>query len=283
MFQRAAILGIGLIGGSFGLALKERGLAREVWGVGRRQSTLDAALKVGACDYATFDAIEAVEGADLVFLAAPVGQMRALCEEIAPHLAPQTLVTDGGSTKAQIVADCEAIFAGKARFVGGHPMAGSEKTGVEAARGDLFQGAKWILTPTGLTDFPAFKKLEKLVEKLGAHAVILEPKQHDELLAVISHLPHLMASALVHSFLEAKTEFPDAGKLIAGGWRDSTRVAAGGAEMWRDIALANSEAIAAEIGNLIGELQVLQTKISENEGDWLENWLEIAARERKNF
>lgn len=282
MFQRAAILGIGLIGGSFGLALKERGLAREVWGVGRRQSTLDAALKVGACDDATLDAVEAVQNADLVFLAAPVAQIGALSQEIAPYLSPNALITDGGSTKRAIVADCETIFANRALFVGGHPMAGSEKTGVESARADLFEGAQWLLTPTDATPQFAVETLKILVGKLGAKPLILNPTQHDELLAVTSHLPHLTASALVHAFLSAKTEFPDAAQLVAGGWRDSTRVAAGSAELWRDIALANGAALGAEIGKLVEQLQLVQSKIAENDGKWLENWLAIAADERKS-
>ena len=283
MFEKAAILGIGLIGGSFGLALKERGLAREIWGVGRRQSTLDAALEVGACDFATLNEIEAVQNADLVFLAAPVGQMRVLSEEIAPYLSPNALVTDGGSTKRQIVADCEAIFADRALFVGGHPMAGSEKTGVEAARATLFEGARWILTPTEATPKIAIETLKILVEKLGAKSLILNPTQHDELLAVTSHLPHLTASALVHAFLSAKTQFPDAEKLVAGGWRDSTRIAAGSAQLWRDISLANGDSLSAEIGKLVAQLQILQLRITQNDGEWLENWLAVAADERKNY
>src|SRR4051812_21406334 len=138
MFNRICIVGIGLIGGSFGLAVKKHGLAREVVGGARRESTLKSAGELGACDFATADLVEAAASADFVFLSPPVGQMKATCEAIAGVVAPGALITDAGSTKAQIVAECEPIFGGRARFVGSHPMAGSEKTGVEAARADLF-------------------------------------------------------------------------------------------------------------------------------------------------
>jgi prephenate dehydrogenase len=160
----------GLIGGSFGLALKKHGLAREVVGVARRQSTLEDAVKVGACDSATSNLVEAATGADLVFLAPPVGQMKATCEAIAPVIAQQALVTDAGSTKAQIVAECEPFFAKSAFFIGGHPMAGSEKTGVLAARDDLFQNATWILTPTAYTTPTSLEKLEAVIKNHRSEA-----------------------------------------------------------------------------------------------------------------
>lgn len=281
MFRKAAILGIGLIGGSFGLALKEKKLAQEVVGVGRRPATLQNAVERGACDYATDDPIEAAQNADLVLLSPPVGQMRALCEAIAPVVASGALVTDAGSTKADIVRECEPIFAGRAHFIGGHPMAGSEKVGVEAARADLFKGAMWLLTPTANTNADAQAQLEALLQSVGSRLLSLSPEQHDALLAVTSHVPHFSASALVHTFLAAKQDFPAAGQLVAGGWRDGTRVAAGSPEMWRDIALANAAAIETELENFIAQLQLLKTLVASRDQEALENWLAVAAQERQ--
>ncbi|RYG60105.1 prephenate dehydrogenase/arogenate dehydrogenase family protein, partial [bacterium] len=151
MFNRVCIVGIGLIGGSFGLELRKRGLAQEVVGVGRRQSTIDDAVQLGSCDSGTTDLVAGATGADFVFLAPPVGQMQSICQQIAPFLAENAIVTDAGSTKAQIVAECEPIFGDKVSFLGGHPMAGSEQKGAQAAREGLFLNATWVLTPTAKT------------------------------------------------------------------------------------------------------------------------------------
>lgn len=282
MFQKVAVLGIGLIGGSFALALKERGLARKVVGVARREETLRVALKNGVCDEATTDAVEAATDADLVFLASPVGQMPGLCAQIANVVASGCLVTDGGSTKARVVEACEPLFQG-AHFVGGHPMAGSAESGPASARADLFQDAVWILTPTPRTEPQALEQMRALVEQLGARRVEMTPDSHDELLAVSSHLPHLTASALVHSFLKSKEAAPQIADLVAGGWRDSTRVAAGNAEMWRDICLDNASAVERALDKFAGELQHLRDLVAKRDGEGLERWLDEAARERKKF
>ncbi len=282
MFQRVAVLGIGLIGGSFALALKERGLARHIVGVARREETLRAALGAGLCDEATSDATEAARGADLVFLASPVGALPQLCAQIAPLVAPGCLVTDGGSTKARVVEACEPLFA-HAHFVGGHPVAGSADSGPLAARADLFEGATWILTPTPRTQPKALGTLRELVVQLGAKPLEMAPQIHDELLAVSSHLPHLTASLLVQTFLKSKAEAPQIAELVAGGWRDSTRVAAGSAEMWRDICLDNAPSIEHALDEFARELEKLRALVAARDGAALEKWLDEAARERKTF
>lgn len=281
-FQRVAVLGIGLIGGSFGLALKERGLARHIVGVARREETRLEALASGVCDEVSADAVDAARGADLVFLASPVGAMPGLCANIASVVAPGCLVTDGGSTKERVVRDCEPLFAG-AHFVGGHPMAGSAQTGPGAARADLFQNAVWILTPTASTDAGALNSMRELVAAFGSRVVEMAPDAHDELLAVSSHLPHLTASALVHSFLKSKEGAPQIADLVAGGWRDSTRVAAGSAEMWRDICLDNGPCVEQALDGFLRELQQLRDLVSRRDGVALEQWLDEAAVERKKF
>lgn len=283
MFQRMVIVGPGLIGASFGLAIAKLGLAREIIGVARSESTRRGALEIGACTAVTADLIEAATGADFVFLAPPVGQMKRICERIAPVLAPGCLVTDAGSTKAGIVRDCEPIFVGQARFVGGHPMAGSEQTGPLAAHGDLFEGAVWILTPTPETDSKALQAMEDLVENLGAKPLVTDAQTHDELLAVTSHLPHIAAAALVHALLQAKSKNENAGLLVAGGFRDGTRVAAGSAEMWRDICLANRDAILNAIEELNRQLLAVKTRLEQDDADALLKWFSEAALERRTY
>ncbi|PQV63492.1 prephenate dehydrogenase [Abditibacterium utsteinense] len=283
MFQRLVIVGPGLIGASFGLAIKKLGLAREIIGVARSQETQNGAVQIGACDFATSDLIEAATGADFVFLAPPVGQMKLICQQIAPVIGRGALITDAGSTKAQVVRDCEAIFGQGARFIGGHPMAGSEKVGPLAARGDLFRDATWILTPTSQSNSAALEQMQKMVTSFGAKPLILDAQTHDELLAITSHLPHLTAAALTQVFGSARAKNEVASQLVAGGWRDGTRVAAGSAEMWRDICLANRDAILSALENLSLELNHLRLALSESNGDSLLDWLQSAATERRKF
>jgi prephenate dehydrogenase len=283
MFQKLVIIGIGLIGGSFGLAAKERRLAKRIVGVARRQSTLEAAVRTGACDEATSDLIAAATGADFVLLSPPVGQMKAMCEAIVPVVAPGALITDAGSTKADIVRECEPIFAERAHFLGGHPMAGSEKTGVEAARSDLFQNAMWLLTPTAQTDHSAIIAMENVVREIGAKPLQLGAQEHDQLVALTSHLPHVTASALVHSFLDGQNISPAIAQLVAGGWRDSTRVAAGSSEMWRDISLANRAALLQSVRSFQAELAQFANLLESEDSQALFDWFERAALERRKF
>jgi prephenate dehydrogenase len=281
MFDTVCIVGVGLIGGSFGLALRERKLARRVVGAVRRQATIDEALALGAIDEGLTDLAEAVRHADLVLMAPPVGQMIPLCRQIADVVPSGALITDAGSTKASFVDECEAIFGTRAHFVGGHPMAGSEQTGVSAARGDLFVGATWVLTPTPTTAPPALATLAALVEAVGAKPLVMDARSHDAILASTSHLPHVTASALVHQFLRARGGSELAEQLIAGGWRDSTRVAAGSGEMWRDICLANSQAIDEALGALVSDLENVRRWVREGQGDKLRDWFDEAATARR--
>jgi prephenate dehydrogenase len=281
LFDTACVVGVGLIGGSFGMAVRERGLVRQVIGVVRREATINAAFQRGAVDNATTDITLAARGADLVFMAPPVGQMADLCTQLAPVVRADAVVTDAGSTKAQIVQECSAIFGQKAYFVGGHPMAGSERTGVEASRSDLFEGAVWVLTPTAQTPPPVVNQLLALVEGLGATPLLLNAAAHDSLLAVTSHLPHITAAALVQLFSVARNESEVAQQLIASGWRDSTRIAAGSPEMWRDICLANSSAITRGLDDLIEELETVRSMLQQENGDRLLEWFDRASVARR--
>ncbi len=281
MFENVCIIGVGLIGGSFGIALREKKLAKNVVGAVRRAETINAAFQKGAVDNATTELAEAARGADLILLACPVGQMQAMCEELAPIVKAGAIVTDVGSTKVEIVEKCAPIFGGKAHFIGGHPMAGSERTGVEYARGDLFENAVWMLTPSGSTPKAQTDLLEKLLKEIGAKPLVLDAKTHDELVAVTSHLPHVTAAALVRLFNSTNDKNEMVSQLIAGGWRDSTRVAAGSSEMWRDICLSNAEPILENLDSIIAELQNLRGVLQEKDGDALADWFEAAAVTRR--
>lgn len=281
MFDTVCIVGVGLIGGSFGLALRERRLAGRVVGAVRREATVAEAVALGAIDEGTTDLLAAARRADLIFMAPPVGQMTGLCRQIASVVREGAIVTDAGSTKAGFVRSCEEAFEGQAHFVGGHPMAGGEQTGVQAARADLFEHSTWVLTPAPSTPPLVMSTLSAMIHALGASPLLLDAHEHDAILASTSHLPHLSASALVHQFARAQERSGLAEKLIAGGWRDSTRVASGSGEMWRDICLANAEPIEQSLAELIGELEQVRLWVREGEGERLREWFEAAAQTRR--
>ncbi len=281
MFDTVCIVGVGLIGGSFGLAVRDKRLARRVIGVARREATIAEAVALGAIDEGTTDLLAAARQSDLIFMSPPVGQMAELCRRIAGVVPEGAIVTDAGSTKSSFVRECEQVLGERAHFVGGHPMAGSEQTGVGAARADLFEHAMWILTPSPQTPPLVLSTLTAMVEAVGATPLLLEAGAHDAILASTSHLPHISASALVHQFVRVREGAELADRLIAGGWRDSTRVASGSAEMWRDICLANSSAIEESLAELIGDLEQVRGWVRAGEGDKLREWFEAAAQVRR--
>ena len=281
MFDTVCIVGVGLMGGSFGLALRKRRLARRIVGASRRQTTIEQALERGAIDEGWTDVAVAARGADLIFMAPPVGQMADLCRQIAPVVRADAIVTDAGSTKAAVIEQCTRILGERAYFVGGHPMAGSEKTGVEHARADLFKRAMWVLTPTAGTPPPVVNTLVSMIEALDATPMLLDAHLHDTLLAVTSHLPHITAAALVHVFAQTNARSSVAEQLIASGWRDTTRIAAGSAEMWRDICLDNAPAITQSLDELLDELHALRHLIRDEDGENLRVWFEEAATVRR--
>ncbi|MDA8333616.1 MAG: prephenate dehydrogenase [Peptococcaceae bacterium] len=261
LFERAAILGVGLIGGSLALALKERAVAGSVNGYDSDTDNLLEARELGAVDEAFGCAGDAARGADLVVVATPVGYTGAVLREAAPSLSPHALVTDVGSTKAAVVASAQSLVPG-GRFVGGHPMAGSEKGGVAAASPYLFENAYYLLTPTGETDPDALAAAQGLVRAVGARAVVLDPFEHDQLVALISHLPHLVAAALVNT-AGASHRAGRALPLAAGGFRDTTRIASGPPAVWRDIFLSNRQALAAALGMFRDQLDRLERAVLE--------------------
>lgn len=254
--DKLVVFGAGLIGGSFALALKKAGAVGEVVGIGRSRATLDQARelgiidRIGACDTATLG------DADLVLLATPVGQMPALMQAMAAHLGPDTVITDGGSTKSDVVAAVHQFLPGhKSRFVPAHPIAGAENSGAAAARSDLYAGRKVVLTPLPENAPDAVERVRAAWAACGAVTHEMAPERHDRVFAAVSHLPHLLSFALVHDLArrENREEFF---RFAASGFRDFTRIAASHPEMWRDICIANREA-------LLGELEQYQRQLDE--------------------
>lgn len=265
MFTRIAIVGLGLIGGSMGLALRKAKVATEIVGYDLGKGVSTYAQKIGAIDQA-YDALpDAVRGAELVILATPVGAMRVLLQEIAPHISLDTVVTDVASTKAQVIRWADE-FLGPVQFVGGHPMTGKEVSGVEAADMSLFHNRVYCVTPTERTSEGAIQKVVTLVETLGARVRYLSPEQHDELVAGISHLPFLASITLVNTLAESET-WEAASHLAASGFRDMSRLAAGNPEMYRDICLTNAAAIAQWLDDYIAQLEQLKSRITAQEKD----------------
>ena len=240
--RRAAILGVGLIGGSLGLRWRAQGVVGHVVGFGRNRHHLERAVELGAIDEGVADLGAAVRDADLVVLCAPIRAALELAEEVARHAAPGAVLTDCCSTKAEIGAAMAAALArhsSAAVFIGGHPMAGSEHAGVESADPYLFEHAVWVLCPPPGADGPDLLRLTALVEATGAHVVRLEPERHDRRVAAISHLPQLAAVALAEAAGEAAAADPGLLSLAGGGFRDTTRIAASPAAMWLDILATN--------------------------------------------
>ena len=257
-FQKITIVGVGLLGGSLGLAAKHRRLAREVAGYVRREASVKDCLKAGAVDYATTDLLAAVSNADLIILCTPLAQMRLLVKQMMPALKRGAIVTDVGSAKAGVVKDLESLVAKSgAHFVGSHPMAGAEKTGVGSARADLFECAMCVVTPTKRTNRAALRNVEKFWQNVGCRLLRLTPEAHDALVSRSSHLPHLVAAALAATVLDPRRPKEQAA-LCANGFRDTTRVASGSPEMWRDIALANRAQLRVALDEFVRELQAVQ-------------------------
>lgn len=275
-FERAAIVGVGLIGGSLALAARAAGLIGEVVGLGRSAANLDVARQRGIIDHAVQDPA-AIGPVDLVVLAVPVRSTARMAAALLPHLRPGTVVTDVGSVKGEVVAQCEAALPADRPFVGGHPIAGSERAGAAAADAGLFRGAPCVLTPTARTDATALAAVRALWEGVGARVSEMTPAAHDRALAWVSHLPHVVAYALVGALAGADGQLA---ALAGGSWRDATRVAASPAELWRDIFLANREAVLAATDAFGAEVARLRAALAAGDEPALLALLERAVAAR---
>jgi prephenate dehydrogenase len=268
---RLAVVGVGLLGGSVAKAARARGIAREVIGIGRDLTRLEAALDDGALDRATTDLADGLREVDFVLLAAPVRAIEDLLERMWDVTPATALVTDVGSSKTAIVRTADALARRRPLgFVGSHPMAGSEKSGYGVARVDLFQGALVVVTPTETSEPRAVKSVTTFWENLGARVTTLDPESHDRAVAAISHLPHLVACALVDAVVR---DAPEALPIAARGFRDTTRIAAGDPRMWQEIFLANATPLAGVLGAFRQALDELQALIETGNPDAVEQAL----------
>jgi prephenate dehydrogenase len=282
LFERVAILGVGLIGGSFALALKEARACGHVVGAGRNSANLTLALERGVVDSTAADAVAAAHGADLVLLAAPLAQFPKLLREVASVLGPKALVTDGGSTKRDVVAAARAALGRKiGQFVPAHPIAGGEKSGAGAASATLFQRKRVVLTPLPENPEPSIKKINEAWSVCGANVTRMTPEEHDAVLGAVSHLPHVLAYALVHEIASRENGAQLFG-YAAGGFRDFTRIASSHPEMWRDICLANRDRLLAELDRYGEKLHAMRRLLEAADGPGLEKVFAEAreARER---
>ncbi len=282
-WNKITIIGVGLLGGSLGLAVKRRRLARQVAGFVRRAASLKDCEKAGAVDFATTDLLAAVWDADLVILCTPLAQMRPLVKQMIPALNRGAIVTDVGSVKASVVKELESLVAkAGAYFVGSHPMAGAEKTGVAAARADLFANTVCVVTPTRKTKKAALRKVEQFWKSVGSCVLKLSPGTHDALVSRSSHLPHLVAATLAATVLDPKHPRQQAA-LCANGFRDTTRIASGSPEMWRDIALANRAQVRLALDDFVRELQRVQAALRRGNAAEISKIFETAKARRDNW
>jgi len=277
-----AIVGVGLIGGSFALALKKAGVVQQVLGVGRRTATLDKALALGIIDEVATPA-QAAANADLIMIAAPVGAFAAIFAELAPTLNPKAVLTDGGSTKGNVVAAARtALGARVAQFVPGHPIAGSHEYGPEAARADLYQEKQVVVCPLLENAQADVALVKEAWQRCGARVIEMPVTQHDAVLAAVSHLPHWLASLYVTHV--SRDHNADLNLQVAGaGFGDFSRIAQGSEEMWRDIFAANREAMLEQISELHALLDQAKSALQTNDMAWIESMLQEGATVRRRW
>ena len=281
LFQKVAVIGVGLIGGSFAAALKQAKACAHVAGAGRDPSNLKLALERGIIDSVQKDAAAAAEDADLVLVATPVAQFPKVLAQVAKKLKPAALVTDCGSTKRDVIAAARQALKGRiGQFVPAHPIAGAEKSGAAAASAELFRGRRVVLTPLEENSEEAIAKINQAWSTCGARTMRMTAEDHDAVLAAVSHLPHLLAFALVHDIANR----PNAAELFSfasGGFRDFTRIASSHAEMWRDICVANADRLSLELAEFSSKLQEIAALLERRDGAALEKVFS-QAREARN-
>jgi prephenate dehydrogenase len=283
MIRRLAVIGVGLIGGSLAQALRQAGAVGEVVGCGRGKPNLEKAVELGVIDRYTHDVAEAVEGADMVFLAVPLGAMEATFRAMQGHLAEDAVITDGGSVKGSVMEDARrALGKIPSNLVPGHPIAGTEHSGVEAAFPELYQNRRVILTPTAETDPGALARVDAMWRECGAEVTHMDVAHHDEVLAATSHLPHMLAFSLVDSLARMK-ENDEIFRYAAGGFRDFTRIASSNPVMWRDICLSNREALGGMLARFAEELTDLSETLRDGNGEHLLEIFERAKAARDRY
>ena len=274
------VIGVGLIGGSFSCALKAAGAVQRVIGIDHDPDNLALALRLGVIDEAAPSLAAGVRGAQVVFVAVPVGSIAAVVAQSAPFLSPGCVVTDGGSVKEELVQACEPLMPAGTFFVGGHPIAGTEHSGAAAAFAELYQGRRCILTPTAATDAAALELVRRLWLAAGSRVECMEAAIHDRVFAAVSHLPHMVAYALVHAVARSAEEEENILAFSAGGFRDFTRIASSDPTMWRDIALMNRGALLDMLDRYSAEFNALRERVATGDGPWLEEFFKTSKRLR---
>jgi prephenate dehydrogenase len=282
-WQQITLVGVGLLGGSLGLAVKKRRLASRVVGFVRRQASVAECERAGACDKAELDLEAAVRGSDLIVFCTPLAQMGELAERMLPAIKREAVITDVGSVKGSVVAELEPLFAkAGAHFVGSHPMAGAEKTGVSAANAELFHKAVCAVTPTNATNASALQRVEEFWRSVGAVPIRMTAEKHDDLVSRSSHLPHVVAAELANYVL-SPVHPKEQAMLCANGFRDTTRIASGSPEMWRDICLANRVNLARVLGVFIEDLQEFQIALTNGDTKTVEEFFSKAKERRDKW
>lgn len=281
--QQLTIFGVGLIGGSLAKALRKKGYCQKIVGCSRNEDHLKRAVELNVIDDYHLNPIDAVKNADMILLAVPLGAMETVLSKIKNNLLPNAIITDAGSSKASVIEAVNNVFPeGYPRFVAGHPIAGREKSGVEAAIDDLYVGRRTILTPLQSTDPTAIESVKKMWQAAGATVEIMDVEQHDKVLAATSHLPHLLAYNLVDT-LSQSAQSEDIFRYAAGGFKDFTRIASSDPVMWRDICIANRTAVLEMISDYQQSLDQIATLITNNDADSLVEIFQNAKNARDKF
>lgn len=280
IIQTLTVVGVGLIGGSFSRALKAAGAVERVIGVDLDADNLALALQLGVIDEAAPSLAAGVQPAQVVFVSVPVGSVAEVVAQAAPFLAPGCIVTDGGSVKGELVHACESLMPTGTYFVGGHPIAGTEHSGAAAAFAELYQGRRCILTPTATTNPEAVDTVRQLWQAAGSRVECMEAIVHDRVFAAVSHLPHMVAYALVHAVAGSAEEEENILAFSAGGFRDFTRIASSDPAMWRDIALMNRGALLDMLDRYSAEFNALRERVAKGDGPWLEEFFHTSKRLR---
>jgi len=282
-FSKVTIIGVGLIGGSIAMVMKHKGLAGTITGVGRTEENLKTALKLGIIDSYTQDIAEGVADADLVIVAVPVLKIAETIRSAITHFKPGCIITDAGSVKKAVIDEVEPIIPGDVHFVPGHPIAGTENSGAEAAFAELYMDRKCILTPTPRTDKRAIEAVQKVWEAAGCTVVIMDAAMHDSVLAAVSHLPHMIAYTLVNTVADIEASGTDALGYSAGGFKDFTRIASSSPEMWTDICVMNKTSLLKMIEGFQARLDNLKKLITEGDMTGLKSDFERAKKVRDSL
>ncbi len=277
-FDRVTVVGVGLIGASFALSLRQHGLCKSIIGYGRREENLKKAKERGIIDNYSLDVCKACEDADLILLATPVGIFKGITDKIKGSLKRGAMVTDVGSVKGRLVYELESLMPEGVYYIGSHPIAGSDRSGIDDAKADLFKDARCIITPTESSDTGTLQKVALLWESMGAKVEFMEPYKHDEIYAAVSHLPHVIAYNLVNTIRDVDSEFI---KYAGQGFKDTTRIALSSPEMWRDIVIYNRENLIRLIDTFVGNLEKMKKLLEDADAEGIEQEFSKAQELRK--